>query len=820
MHNQAGAECRLLRFAGRRCRLLRSLAGLVVAAVLGVAAPSSAQSISPLEFGPMLVWDGFNLQVRMGWKANWSAPLAQQFFAVDASWPRPPIGLTDEQRCSHQPYTNGGVVSVDILPPAPPGTYSVTITLKQCLFTNGAYQITPIATASGWGVINADGTFNGGSGTAPPQTQLEILPQTTRWRPQRDPAVPILVTFRGPATLDLSTVRLEVTPPAGLPNYTATYGAAMLVPGTTDQYTIAWTGPWQADDGTGTMAPLPAADYQVVVVGRAAGASTDSRSEPYDRVSLVEVTGVTWHTCTEFPVIDCPGGEARLAPNNGANGSPMPGGGQAVFPDAATAGGTFRKTLFARATIAPDLGADIAQVTVHFKMLDVDDPSASAPGSVDDDTTPAGAADNYSETASIEPSANVLLDFTVALAAFETSVTQGNNYRVVASTYEPWLAGFQADKTSQTGSLSFAGVTPQPSQAEQANQTSEMLTVWRTLHLELDRLDPQTDPIMGTTTQDTLDHVGTWTDLKRRSLRHRPNGILDAKHDVDDWVGGLLSVAAHAQDRYSIKDSSNDDVDVQVASGAPDLLNGQRARDITDRGYRLRDDELAFYLSTTHDTAMLSGLLEPLYIAVERHHGDAVNPQTLLPWTEVMLSDVGAGPRDVASSPPYWVVQVILAFQGRLGNAPDALRDTRIATHDPSDFNSGTPARPSYSGGVQGVTFPGGQGAPAARLRQPRSLSFVETIRDFMQTNTTIGPTVSLPDALSSNLAHEVFHALTLFHDGGIMCSKRKINAADPMRFSLTEPQKTLLRRIDGPLWTNPADVLCAPGSTAPTCCP
>jgi hypothetical protein len=99
----------LLRAVGR-CRVVWLL---LFAGLVGSPAPVAAQSISPLEFGPMLVWDGY-FQYRLGWKATWSAPLAKQFFSVDASWPRPPIGLTEQQRCDHSPYTSGGIVSVEL----------------------------------------------------------------------------------------------------------------------------------------------------------------------------------------------------------------------------------------------------------------------------------------------------------------------------------------------------------------------------------------------------------------------------------------------------------------------------------------------------------------------------------------------------------------------------------------------------------------------------------------------------------------------------------------------------------------------------------
>jgi hypothetical protein len=136
-------------------------------------------------------------------------------------------------------------------------------------------------------VIEEDGTASGGSGAAPPG--LRILSKTTRWRPQHDETSPIVVRFRGPATLDTSSVALDLTPPDGLANYTPTFGPATLVEGKTDEYTAEWRGPWRIPDGSGGQQSLPSGNYRIVVRGRAAGATDELASEPYEKVSLVEV---------------------------------------------------------------------------------------------------------------------------------------------------------------------------------------------------------------------------------------------------------------------------------------------------------------------------------------------------------------------------------------------------------------------------------------------------------------------------------------------------------------------------------------------------
>jgi len=349
-------------------------------------------------------------------------------------------------------------------------------------------------------------------------------------------------------------------------------------------------------------------------------------------------------------------------------------------------------------------------------------------------------------------------------------------------------------------------------------QITKMLTVWRTLHLELDRVDPATAGV----TQQSLDQHRDWTDLKGSRLINRATGIFDPDHDVnDDWIGAQLSVDFHAADSYLVTGNRNDRVDVNVPNGSQDLLNGQRARDITARGYTLRDDELQRFLDVAHDTSMLAGLLEQVYVRVQTHAGDTINPNTLVPWTRVMTSGVAlSNPRDTTSSKPFWAVPLVLAFEGTSNDpALSARENERRDTHDPSNYSirlkgGGT----QYFGGPLGFTIPG----PGGNLTQPRSVSFIETIRDFKETNTTPAKaTVTLAEIYTSNAAHESLHSLTLAHRGGIMCASRKNNVSDPMRFSLTPTQLAQLRDIEQPKWPTQPDAICGvSGATAPDCCP
>jgi hypothetical protein len=87
---------------------------------------------------------------------------------------------------------------------------------------------------------------------------------------------PIKVDFKGPSDLDVATVRLEVTPPAGFfGTYTPTKGAVTKVSATEDHYAFEWTGPWRYDPSPGTTLPMPSGNYSLTVFGKRTGSDTE-----------------------------------------------------------------------------------------------------------------------------------------------------------------------------------------------------------------------------------------------------------------------------------------------------------------------------------------------------------------------------------------------------------------------------------------------------------------------------------------------------------------------------------------------------------------
>ncbi len=125
-------------------------------------------------------------------------------------------------------------------------------------------------------------------------------------------------------------------------------------------------------------------------------------------------------------------------------------------------------------------------------------------------------------------------------------------------------------------------------------QVSEMLTVWRTLHLEVDSfvsLNPTAD-------QDAMDAGPgrSFTHLMSTRLDDSaspPLAFYRADHpQPNDWRGADLTIDFHATDKYDVRDSDIGSVTINLGFGQPDLLKGQSGPFIIDRSYRPRDDDL------------------------------------------------------------------------------------------------------------------------------------------------------------------------------------------------------------------------------------
>src|SRR5262249_51909830 len=106
-----------------------------------------------------------------------------------------------------------------------------------------------------------------------------------------------------------------------------------------------------------------------------------------------------------------------------------------------------------------------------------------------------------------------------------------DNYRVVASTSKTWVDGLQASPTPRNTTVQDKNGTVVPP----GGSVSGLLTVWRTLHLELSRMDTST------VTQADLEAHGDRTSVENHKLITTQVNFVDDLHPKgNDWRGAHL----------------------------------------------------------------------------------------------------------------------------------------------------------------------------------------------------------------------------------------------------------------------------------------
>jgi hypothetical protein len=622
------------------------------------------------------------------------------------------------------------------------------------------------------------------------QASIGILPSTTRWKPQRDVTTPIEVFFTGAS--DLTGATLEITDPNGalVTNPTLAFEA---IPGTDPpQYKITWSGPWTTTVG-GASVPLPRGNYKVVVQGTRHDGSILT-SAPYEKVSLVEVKKI------EFRAV---AGGAPL------DGNPGTGSGTRIFAEAQEAptpanqnpDALDKVTLIA--TIEPPISdpGEQGPISVHFRSLDVDDPSAnSAP--VDDESRPcppAGCDNLGSPQAGSLSDGGTWLDGSVgvqiptlgpeATALFQTSMRQGDNYRVAASTSTEWLNGLGPVVTSQAGAVTHVSGEPLVAGV----QVTEMLTVWRSLHLEVDAFASQ-DPAAD---QAAMDLRGQqFTMVTRDRLIDHSGPFFAADHpNPDDWAGASLSLSFHANDWYDVTGNQRTQVRVRIGQNQPPLHNNLRPPDLMalpDKSWILRDDEI-FSLDASRscgpttcaaDYSLARELLARAYIKLDpivQAPADVSVPFAVA--TDRNITSNFSIPNQTASSRTYWATQAASAFDG-----------------DPAGDLDPRPSTGAFTINLGLTTV----GAPLNDGRHKlKSTVFIETIRDLYEKppQGTVGG-VSLvlsPEVNKRVTAHEILHTFGLIHDAAIMCSQINIQN-NTVGGTVTNDQIQQLRGVERPV--------------------
>lgn len=474
------------------------------------------------------------------------------------------------------------------------------------------------------------------------------------------------------------------------------------------------------------------------------------------RVQLVEFQAMV--RCGNFnPVNGCLSG-------NPGNGNPNTNVGLRIFPDTANPDDQLnRRKVQVKATVG------VANVPVYFRNLDVDDPSDSiAP--VDDDSgvkidlpDNRGTVNNSKAGLLSCPPNNVPIGICTpqtngiravtdaggtATAEFTVTIQPGDNFEVAASTDQTYADGI---KVSGTQLRDASGQLLQIDSPSNLNaRRTQMLTVWRELHLEVDSMG-QVNFNYLIRTADASQTVGTSTvtillDDTRKALE--PNR----------FEGGRLVIGS----TDLIIDGNNEyDIQVHARSGTVLVNAGQSFTLYDDDDFNSNDlitgvdgdnnedvDELSQTFGLTRNSDSISenifaaAYIRPEYNWALNYRNNDVTFKLNLPCdNETCVKPLveEAKNTDQYERDDFWVGYILIAYQSILTQDADPISERPnseiTSTADSSDDTND-------SSGV--------------KVGAAGSLFFVETSRDWGQL---------VPIALKYPVPHGLGHQLGLTGD-------------------------------------------------------
>jgi hypothetical protein len=691
--------------------------------------------------------------------------------------------------------------------------------------------------------------------------EINVLPSPTRWKPQRSDD-PIVVDFEGPKGLKPTTT-LEIKDSTG--NLLANPNLAFAVVGDQSElakYNITWSGPWTREVSPGVTERLPYGDYTFVVKGMTkddkpldsdptkpcTGAPAGAPS--CSKVSLVEVTGIRFEPADGGSALDSNPAVEPLPGESAERGRSGDGG--RIFPEALEPVASNRPApkVFDAVRVIAALTPKVSDtrpdkpVRIFFRAIDVDDPSAGG-GSIDDegkekdnqgDFDKAGnalaglfkAVQGATPDAAIGAALDKIAesDGAEAWVTLQVSRRQGDNYRVAASTSEEWVSPAKLralQKTDVSGKEGLAPGALEHTTREvlvEGRQVSEMLTVWRTLHLEVDRLvsdDMEAD-------QARMDVRGNFTKLMEKSLEDETGPFRNDGKDVDrerlghwvlhekdnDWKGANLRVGFHASDVYNVTLNGKKSVDVEVKSGQADLRNRlteQQVDGLDDKCYVLQDEEIDS-LGKSADYRLATALFAKAYIqtalmpqseqetrvpfVISRFHKFEELEEELgrqLDRRNMMLPANYSLEAQGRSTSEYWSVQLVSAFDGNPEGDFDPQEEFNI--RERATESRGNLGHTTLGSCFDGVIKIGGC--------KPHASIFVETIRDlFTKPPRTFSDLASEGVVNQRATAHELLHSFNVVHDEAIMCANVLIDKG-PAGGLITEKHLKTLRELGAP---------------------
>jgi hypothetical protein len=426
----------------------------------------------------------------------------------------------------------------------------------------------------------------------------------------------------------------------------------------TDQPIWSWLD--ENGDTSLPIDPATAGSKQAVITPNLPGtyeleAECGSTSDDF-AIRAVGVKAVEWVG------IDPGDGQTFLSSDNPGSH----GGGWRLFAEKNVAGqdGKNHDKVKARAT----LGVARAGITVHFLLVDADDPT-DGDGPIDDDSGTPG------------PDANGVADVTLTVAP-----RPGNNYRVVAATTTGALSGVHAKQPDSSGTVLDSGNSPisADTTTEAIRKATPLLTVWRRLHVRLASMNSGAD-LSYTKNIDDVTNPG--------AAPHAADGRCELNdfepNDDGRFEGGTLTV--NQGGTYEVIDNTDQWGDDDVWTSSPIAAGDE------DKTAVLVDDDVS-QLPRAADLSLADSKFQPAFIQVVDVTGGAppgVPFVATLNNSEQTATTYATSiwwPTDSA----FWAARVLSIHQGKdagepAGNASarDGDPDILYHIHWPTDIEEG-----------------------------------------------------------------------------------------------------------------------------------
>jgi len=399
--------------------------------------------------------------------------------------------------------------------------------------------------------------------------------------------------------------------------------------------------------------------------------------------------------------------------------NPNPGGGLMIWPDKDTpTSNNDRSIVYLQASLTKAM----AGITIYLKVIDVDDPSANT-APVDDEslgTDNRGRGDGGNPSSAYPVQSGYTDSQGKVTILFHVSMQPGDNYRIVASTNP--IANGQYTAIQNDGTLagvrdnSNGGTRIPMGMGARDVMVSDMLTVWRRLHVEVDAMGAVSgNDVSGMITAIGTPGATTVTVTTDQSL---------PPIEADRFIGG--SLVDSVGNRFVVtgnSGTSNFTVTVNLlgstvpAPGLFTLIDDDTIKGGQRVGYP--------------DTSTLAGALRAAY--VETFYDDVGTKNYNVPFIANIEDSTTAidavvesqWESEVFGAEDFWVAYLLGAFQGSMGHDGDP----------DGEF--------SNPGAHLGITSPHGG-----------SLIFRETLADYDRLPGH--PTPKEPDTV----VHEIGHAV------------------------------------------------------------